>query len=77
MSEPGEPAISDTGAVSRAEGLTPTELRVVDFLLRDWEKRYRVTTIDQALRALGYPGSSDMRLRIGSYLAAAGSKPRS
>ncbi len=50
--------------------LTDEEKRVVAFLLEQWERPFRITTIQQALDALGLSHHPETRLRVGSYLAA-------
>lgn len=55
-----------TGAVTGE--LTPEELAVVGYLIEDWKKRYRVTTVEQGLKASGHHYSTETRLRIGAFL---------
>lgn len=49
--------------------LSPDEQRVLAFLLEQWGKRFRITTIGQAMAALGLAPRQEMRARLGRYLA--------
>lgn len=44
------------------------ENKVVEYLIEDWRKKYRVTNIKQGIEALGLPYKNDIRMRIGAYL---------
>jgi hypothetical protein len=46
---------------------TPDQL-IVEYLLPDWRSGFRVTTIDQAMRALGLPRDDELRWRVGQEL---------
>lgn len=48
--------------------LTADQRRVVAYLRRDWAKKYRVTNIEQAFRALGLVFTSKARLSVGEHL---------
>lgn len=50
--------------------LTDEEKRAVAFLLEQWRQPFRITTIQQALHALGLSFHPDARLSVGRYLAA-------
>lgn len=43
--------------------------RVVAFLLEEWERPFRITTVQQAMDALGMPADPKTRVSIGAYLA--------
>lgn len=44
------------------------ELRIIDYLRRDWDTGLRITTVEQAMRALGLPPDDDLRWRVGQAL---------
>ncbi len=48
--------------------LSPEEMRIVEYLIEDWKKRYRVTNIKQGIEAFGLAYQNEMRMRISSYL---------
>jgi hypothetical protein len=48
--------------------LTSGERQVVEYLKKNWEKRYRVTNIKQAIDALGLSYKNQVRTRIGDFL---------
>jgi hypothetical protein len=50
------------------EDLTSEESQVVEYLKKDWEKRYRVSNIKQGIDALCLPNKNQVRIRIGDFL---------
>ncbi|MDQ7851070.1 MAG: hypothetical protein RB148_12435 [Armatimonadota bacterium] len=48
--------------------MEPTEEKVVGFLVDQWREGLRITTVPQALAALGIPDDEEMRVRIGRRL---------
>jgi hypothetical protein len=61
------PGQSTQSTAAGAE-LTPQEKRVVEYLKNVWGKEFSVTSVDQAMAAVGLPPSGDMRLRIGRHI---------
>ncbi len=47
--------------------LSPEAKRVVDYLLQDWKKQFRSTSIPQAMSNLGIKPSDNLRLEAGTY----------
>ena len=56
-------------APNGSEALSSDEERVLGFLRAQWDEPLRITSVQQAMDALGMPRSVQMRLRIGAYLA--------
>ncbi len=52
------------------EGLSPASQRVVDYLLDDWKKQFRSTSISLAMSNLGLEPNDSLRLEIGQYFRA-------
>jgi len=50
--------------------LSPAARKVVDYLLADWQKQFRSTSIDKAMTALGMAADDDLRLAIGEHFRA-------
>ncbi len=48
--------------------MSPPELQIVEFLRRDWASGFRITTIEQAMRALGLSRDDELRWRVGQEL---------
>lgn len=42
--------------------------QIIDYLRRDWDAGFRITTIEQAMRALGLPQDDELRWRVGQEL---------
>jgi hypothetical protein len=55
--------------------LSALEKQVINYLLTDWQKPYRSTNVEQAMRALGLEFSDTMRKNIAKYLEAAYKDP--
>ena len=47
-----------------ADKLSPDGKKVVDYLVKDWDKRFRSTSIPLAMSNLGIPPEDDLRLEI-------------
>ncbi|MCL5951781.1 MAG: hypothetical protein M1132_08680 [Chloroflexi bacterium] len=45
-----------------------SERQIIDYLRRDWDAGLRITTIDQAMRALGLPPDDQVRWQVGQAL---------
>lgn len=44
------------------------ELQIIDYLRRDWDTGLRITTVEQAMRALGLRPDDELRWRVGQAL---------
>ncbi len=56
------------GQKAAATTLTPDGQKVVDYLLADWQQKFRSTTIPHAMTNLGMEITDDLRLRIIGHL---------
>lgn len=45
-----------------------SEVQIINYLRRDWDAGLRITTIEQAMRALGLPEDEQVRWRVGQAL---------
>jgi len=52
------------------QALNAQEQKVIDYLVEDWSKDFRVTTVDIAMKAVKVDPTDETRFRIGSYLKA-------
>ncbi len=48
--------------------MAASELQIINYLRRDWDEGLRITTIEQAMCALGLPDDDDLRWRVGQAL---------
>ncbi len=56
------------GQKAASKALSPEGQKVVDYLLADWQERFRSTTIPHAMANLGLEKSDDLRLEIIRHL---------
>jgi hypothetical protein len=56
--------------MATARPLRPAERRVLAYLRSRWDQLFRLTTVAQAMAALGLPEDDASRLRVGDYLLA-------
>ncbi len=61
-------SIFGQGQKVASRALSPEGQKVVDYLLADWQERFRSTTIPHALANLGLENSDDLRLEIIRHL---------
>lgn len=54
----------------RKDKLKSQEQKVIDYLRKDWNEDYTVTSVDIAMQAVGVKQSDETRFRIGSYIKA-------
>ena len=59
--------IAPQSAAPTASGLSPYAQRVVDYLLQDWAKRFRSTSIPLAMANLEIPPNDALRLEVLAY----------
>jgi hypothetical protein len=45
-----------------------SKLQIIDYLRQDWDTGFRITTIEQAMHALGLPQDDDLRWQVGQEL---------
>ncbi len=50
--------------------LSVQERDVIEYLRQQWDKPLRLTSVEMRLQVMGLAGRSDLRLRIGDYMAA-------
>lgn len=63
--------LAGVGLASDRKGqLKPEEKKVIDYLVKDWDEEYSVTSIEIAMDALKVKQSDEARFRIGSYIKA-------
>jgi hypothetical protein len=68
LSRQEQKAQSEIVPIPNLAGLNANEKRVVEYLLREWDDEYTLTSVDTATELLGLQPSDEMRFRIGSYL---------
>ena len=61
---------SNAAARSNQIQLSVQDQKVIDYLLKDWDEDYSVTTVDIAMKAVKVEQSEETRFRIGSYIKA-------
>ena len=65
---PGWQAEAEPDVEARGEGgLSPQARQVVDYLLEDWKKQFRSTSIPLAMSNVGLESNDSLRLEIGQY----------
>ena len=57
-------------AADRKGQLKPEEKKVIDYLVKDWDEEYSVTSVEIAMDALKVKQTDETRFRIGSYIKA-------
>ena len=57
-------------AAGGKDKLKAQEQQVIDYLRKDWDEDYSVTSVDIAMNAVGLKQSDETRFRIGSYVKA-------
>lgn len=62
--------VSGATAATEQGQLNPQEQKVIDYLVKDWDEDYSVTSVDIAMKAVKVAPSDETRFRIGNYIKA-------
>ena len=60
----------NSASAATDQALNAQEQKVIDYLVKDWDEDYSVTTVDIAMKAVKVDPTDETRFRIGSYLKA-------